>query len=149
MSEKTLITELHHSVSSIGINGTIEVLKKGRKKQLSAVCINYVFVQVNKMLSITAEQLQQRNGHNDVKKIAIGFYFYFSCILLGYRFSEVCECLPIKLKKRALYYYFNIIKTAKLVNPKTDIDKLIVLHFAKLEKLFTEYKKLNDTDGKN
>jgi hypothetical protein len=148
MNEKTLISELHNSVSSIGITKTIEVLKKGRKRQLNDVCINYVFVEVNKMLSITVDQLQNGSSRNDARKVAIGFYFYFSCNILGYRFAEVCECLPVKLQKRMLYYYYGIIKAAKLINPKTDIDKLVALHFQNLEKLFIAYKKLNNKNGR-
>ncbi len=145
--EKTLLSELNHSVNSIGIIKTIEVLKQGRHRELNDIHINFVYTEVNKALDIQFDRLNDKHSRDDVRKVAIGFYFYFCCGVFGYKFKKVCEGIPLKITIRVLYMYCGLIKNANIIKPKNEIDRLVAKHITGLERKFIDYKKLNHTDG--
>lgn len=135
-----LVDELQSTVSACGINGAIDALRQYRMDKFGAEAISYVFSTVNKALKISNKELEQ-NSWTDNRKIAFGFYGYFLHHIFNYTFFDIQKSIPIKVNQRFIYNHARMIKTAKIINPKTDIDKTISLHIETLKENFTNYKK--------
>lgn len=135
-----LISELFATEALLGEDGVINVLQKARQEMISDSCINYVFTTIITSLNITVEEIQKERSQSDLRKIAIGFNWFYLTTIFGYSCSYIHKHLPVKVKQDMIYKYGQLIKKAKLQNPKTDIDKLISQYFTGLEQNFLNYK---------
>lgn len=145
--ENTLISELNNSVECIGINKTIEVLKEGRHKVFKDIHMSYVYETINETLGITFDQLNEKHSRDDLRKVAMGMYFYFGCNVFGYKPGRVYSSFPVKGTHRIFQKYRRLVCKANTIKPRTEIDRLVVKHLAPLETHFTNYKKSNNING--
>ncbi len=136
-----LISELSISKSVLGTDGIIKVLQEARAAETGHEHIIYVFNTVNETLSITVSVLEENNSRSDLRKIAIGFYWFFLTKIFDYSCSKIYKSLPAKVPQQMIFKYGQVIKKAKLDKPKTDLDRLIVVYFKKLDDHFKKYKK--------
>lgn len=142
--ESRLIDELAVSKSILSIDGIINTLQNARGQQQQGRHIGYVVDLVNKTLQISVDDLQIINSRSDLRKVAIGFYWHFLTTVFKYSTSQIYKDLPVIIKHRMIYEYGQIIRKAKIENPKTDIDKLVATHHNNLRETILKYKKQNE-----
>lgn len=138
--QANLFRTVHASIGALGVSNTIKVLEQALNKRYENKKAFHVFVLVTDKLGITIQQTQQVNLRTDKRKITIAFCVHFLSTYFEYTYEEINDNLKLGLSKETMYKHHNIIKNANIRSPKSDIDKLIVLHFEDLKTEILQYK---------
>jgi hypothetical protein len=135
-----LLSELKSAVDYLGIDETINVLRKEVNSKLRNTPVDVVMSEVCKTVGITQEEFMDSKLMSYERKVAIGFCSYLLNEFFDYSKTKISLELPLNLHRRTITVYHSIILKAKLKNPKSEIDILVSTHFDNLNNIITQHK---------
>lgn len=135
-----LISELSNSVQFLGVEATIGALKKAREDKFYDDHTCTVITTVCETLELPIENFNNnKHTRSDKGLLAVCFVTYF--LFEDFKFSYMDITKKLNINKTTIWDSMRTIRSAKLKNPKSNIDIIIATHFSKLKELITEYKK--------
>ncbi len=140
--DSALINEIQRSVAALGVDDTIETLRKGRDRRLGENYMMYVLKEVAQAVQVNLTEVTTGGIKSDKRKVALSLSIYFMNTIFEYNLPYIADIMPFKISRRYVHEYRKVIKEAKLQNPKSDIDKIISLHYKPLEEKVYSYKNL-------
>lgn len=138
-SELSLLDELHMTIATLSLRGTIDALKSARTKNDSSDCL-FVLGEVSRLLDISIKEIRNPNHRSDKRKIAIALCVYILNKEFGYKYNKISSDTGLNLHRTILYRYSKIINDSKLVKPKTDLDRLVANNLDPLMQIVKKYK---------
>ena len=146
--EVTLITLLSRCVNTIGYEATLKHLEKAEKSIIQDEVISFVINEVCQATNTRFSEIKEQNySRSEIRKVVLGFIIYFLNKSYGHSFPSIRIALNMKISPRMVNYHYDVIKNAKLKNPKSNIDYIISAKFNYLENAFIKHQK-SLTDAK-
>jgi hypothetical protein len=138
--ELKLISEVKSSVEALGAERVIEVLQTAKSQKFGGDVTSFLLEKISEAIGIPISDISNASIKSNDKKIAIAFYAHFLNHTFGFSFRKIARTFP-RLHSSAFFQYHSaFIKKAKLVNPKSDIDRLISQYIHPLSEIIQTYK---------
>lgn len=147
-SENTVFHCVGQALKALGNTGTIKALKDAIQKKYSNDHAFHILVMVSDKVGISIEELQRPNLRSDKRKVALGIIIHILTTEFDHSYTDISVNLKLSFSRKTIKEYHDLIKDAKLKTPKSDIDKLIALHYFELTESAIKYKKTL-TNGTN
>lgn len=142
-----LFNEVATTLSTLGVGKTIEVLQEARKNRYKDNHAYKVMITVTEALGITFIEMQQLNARKDNRKVGIALCVHFLYNEFNQKYIEISRNLKIGLSISSLASHHDLIKSANLKNPKSDIDKMIAKHLPELTPIINKIKTEQNDNG--
>ena len=120
-----LFAELAQSVKVLGVEEAIAVLKRARSEASYIHDINNVLSMICDTLQLDIKEITKHHVRSDKRKAAIGFCIHFTKKIYKYNYAQILHSINLNISYGMAIKYHNVIKNAKISNPKSDIDKVI------------------------
>lgn len=139
-----LLEEFTKTLKQLGPEQLIYELKQAREKKIGNTKVFFVFESVCESMGMCVADFD-KNERDYNRKVAIGLCAHFLIKEMAQTANSVAQSLPFfRLQKRAINKYSKLITDAKLVNPKSEIDKLISKHYHIVIEKINNYKTNKD-----
>ena len=137
-----IFDELITTVEVIGIDRTIQTLKKAKANSLilGDINIDFVITTVSSVTNLTKERILNGTDRSDDRKIAIALCVYLIKTEFSYTYSQIQNIFNIGIS--ALSRYHTIVEKLPKT-PKTEFDKRLIDLLKQINILIIE-KKVND-----
>ena len=123
----------------MGYERTLDIVLNAAKTEREYFIItNNNLSIICKVLDIDKEIISEIRKRSEKRKIAIAFCIYFTKLYYGLTYDQISNALNLKVCYMMMTNYHNIIKFAKLKNPKNNIDKLISEYFHPIKKAISD-----------
>ena len=86
------------------------------------------------ILDVNKEIVLEVRKRDEKRKLTIAFCIYFTKLYYGLTYSQISNALNLNVCYMMMTNYHNIIKFAKLKNPKNNLDKLVSEYFYPIKK---------------
>ena len=90
------------------------------------------------ILSIEKKIILEFRKRSEKRKLAIAFCIYFTKLYYGLTYDQISNAMGLNVCYMMMTNYHNIIKFAKLKNPKNNIDKLVSEYFYTIKKTISD-----------
>lgn len=134
ISVEDLLKELHETIATKGLEGTIALLRNGRETVSDNTNIQFVVVTVCNHFSISVDQLM--NEKNDKTKYAKGFVIYYLRTVFFIPWNEI----KLLLKHRDKTWLWELMKLIKELKPRLSSDTEWLMAKKIFDQLIKEYK---------
>ena len=137
--EKTInfCNQLSDIFNVMGYEKTLDIVLNAAKTEREYFIItNNNLSIICKVLDIDKEIISEIRKRSEKRKIAIAFCIYFTKLYYGLTYDQISNAMGLNVCYMMMTNYHNIIKFAKLKNPKNNIDKLVSEYFYTIKKIF-------------
>lgn len=131
--------ELKYVAETLGFQKTLLIAINAAKTEREF----YIITQSNlniicDILEVDKSIVHAARQRDDRRKMTIGFCIYFTKLYFGLTYTQIANALDLKVCYMMLNKYNNIIKLAKIKNPRTELDSLIAKYFYAIKKKIYE-----------
>lgn len=117
-----IFIEMSQTISLIGQDSTINLLRKAREQICNPTHIKKIFEIVCEVFGLAINSVEQLKYRTDERILVISFCTFYAKKKMDCSNEEINQSLNLTFSRFSFSRYFNVIKNANYKNPKSSID---------------------------